>query len=200
MKAIVKAIFFSILFHSLFAGAFVVESGYLQQDDGQYIKATKVTCDGGTKQYCQALCQNGSSCQRIEPYCRNCAGTSSPLLRQLFTEISRFYKIKRELPDRAPLVQYLATEKYVLLDVKSVFNYYTPVGGESFLKELGALCGKQAETALLAVRLDQVNQPIELSYVLCRNNIGQTTAFEVEPRKPELGQQPLSTPLFFNLN
>lgn len=185
---------------SVQASAFLVESGYLKQPGGQYAKVTKVTCDTASSMHCQSLCQNPTACQRPEPYCRNCAGTTSPLLRQLFTEISKTYAIKQEQNDRQVLVKYLGTEKYVLLDIKSVFNYYTPVGGEVFGNELRAFCGDAAETALLAVKLDEVHQPMALSYVLCRNNIGQTSAFEVQPRQPGMGNRPLTAPLIFKLN
>lgn len=182
------------------AAAFVIESGYIQRKDGPYVKATKVTCDTQTKTDCLALCKNEDFCQREEPYCRNCGGTASPLLRQLFTQISHLYAIKGELTDRSVLLRYLAAEKYVLLDIKSIFNYYTPAGGDAFLKEMQFFCGPRADSALLAVRLDQVHQPIELSYVLCRNEHGRTTAFEVQPRQPEFGQRPLTVPLFYKLH
>lgn len=200
MKKWISILLTSFIFQSLPASAFMIESGYVQQENGQYVKATKVTCDTMTASSCQDLCQNQSTCQRVEPFCRNCGGTTSPLLRQLFTEISRIYSIKHELQDRSVLVRYLANEKYVLLDIKSVFNYYTPIGGEAFYNEMQAFCQASTDTALLAVRLDQVHQPTELSYVLCRNNLGYTTAFEVQPRQPEFGQRPLSTPLIFKLN
>lgn len=200
MKKWISFILTSIVLQTLPASAFVIESGYIQQDSGQYVKATKITCDSSTAQDCNSLCQNESICQRVEPYCRNCGGTASSLLRQLFTQISKLYAIKSELSDRSVLVQYLASASYVLLDMKSTYNYYTPVGGDAFLQEMQVFCGKKADTALLVVRLDEAHQPAELSYILCRNDSGQTTAFEVQPRQPEFGQQPLSTPLIFKLN
>lgn len=200
MKKWMGVLLISVFLIANQASAFLVESSYMKQAGGQYVKVTKVTCDTASSSDCQTLCQNPTTCQRPEPYCRNCAGTTSPLLRQLFTEISKSYAISQELNDRQMLVKYLATEKYVLLDIKSVFNYYTPVGGEAFGKELGFFCGDAAESALLAVKLDEVYQPMALSYVLCRNNIGQTSAFEVKPRQPGMGNRPLTAPLIFNLN
>lgn len=182
------------------AFAFLVESGFVQQASGHYVKATKVTCDGNTGSLCFDLCKNTSQCQREEPYCRNCAGTSSPLLRQLFTQIARTYALNGEVTDIGTLIRFLADEKYVLLDLKSIFNYYTPVAGDSFAGDLRSFCGDAADSALLAVKLDQVHQPVELNYVLCRNEKNLTTAFEVHPRQPGFGERPLSIPLIFNLN
>lgn len=178
------------------AQAFLVESGYIKLSTGQYAKATKVVCDGNEKAACQEICKKDSSCQRVEPFCRNCAGTTSALLRQLFTEISKLYKVKGEIKDRTALLQYLSKEQYVLIDVKSVFNYYTPVGDEEFLQDLHSFCGSDAGNSLLAVTLDSVNQPRELKYVLCKNQRNQTTAFEVEDRHARVGgRQPLATPI-----
>lgn len=200
MKKWIGTITTLILLQPIFAQAFLVESTYIKQPGGQYAKMTKVTCDTASSGDCQSLCQNATACQRPEPYCRNCAGTTSPLLRQLFTEISRVYAISREVNDRKDLVRFLGTEKYVMLDLRSVFNYYSPVGGDAFTKELRFFCGETGENTLLAVKLDEVHQPVALSYVLCRNNVGQTSAFEVQPRQPGFGQRPLSAPLIFKMN
>lgn len=179
--------------------AMKIESGYTQTITGQYVKSTKITCDEASANFCTQVCNDPVQCERREPYCRNCAGTSSPLLRQLFTELSRLYEIKSQMADLNPLAQFLSRETYVLLDLNSVFNYYTPVGGELFLNELRNFCGDQAHTAQLAVRLDEVNQPASLNFVLCKDATGQTAAFEVVPRTPGI-QQHLNTEIFFNLN
>ncbi|MBO9666298.1 MAG: hypothetical protein J7501_05745 [Bdellovibrio sp.] len=189
-----------VMAQGAFAHAFVVESGFIQQASGQYVKSTSVTCDLKSAPQCRKLCQNPAVCVREEPYCRNCAGTTSPLLRQLFTELSRLYTIKNLVSDLSPLVQYMASQSYVLLGVDSVFNYYTPVGGDVFVNELKAFCGDSAPTAMLVVKLDPVHQPFELSYVLCRPTNGETVAFEVMPRQPTIGQRLLNTPIIFNLN
>ncbi|WP_413577646.1 hypothetical protein ACLVWU_04425 [Bdellovibrio sp. HCB290] len=182
------------------ARAFTVESGYIQKLSGQYVKATKISCDASTGSYCQQICGEAGSCQRIEPYCRNCAGTTSPLLRQLFTELSRVFSIQQKVSDMQPLIGFLSGERYVLLDLNSIFNYYTPVGGEAFLNELTQFCGANANTALLAVSLDEVHQPQKLNYVLCRDNAGKTAAFDVSLRTPGMGFRLLKTQIYFNLN
>jgi hypothetical protein len=197
MKAFIFGI--TLLMSSVNAWALKIESEYIQTITGQYVKTSKVSCDESSASYCLQICNSPVQCQRREPYCRNCAGTSSPLLRQLFTELSHLYTMKAQLTELSPLVKFLAEEDYVLLDLNSVFNYYTPVGGEPFLNELRGFCGDQADTALLAVRLDEVHQPISLNYILCRDGVGQTAAFEVAPRTPGIQQQ-LKTEIFFNLN
>ncbi|QLY26312.1 hypothetical protein [Bdellovibrio sp. KM01] len=197
MKAIVLGLL--LVVSSVNAWALKIESEYIQTITGQYVKTTKVSCDESSANHCTQICNNPILCQRREPYCRNCAGTSSPLLRQLFTELSHLYTVKSQLTELSPLVKFLAEEDYVLLDLNSVFNYYTPVGGEPFLNELRNFCGDRADSALLAVRLDEVHQPASLDFILCPDGSGQTSAFEVAPRTPGIQQQ-LKTEIFFNLN
>ncbi|QDK44490.1 hypothetical protein DOM22_04615 [Bdellovibrio sp. ZAP7] len=197
MKAIVLGLL--LVVSSVNAWALKIESEYIQTITGQYVKTTKVSCDEASANHCTQICNNPILCQRREPYCRNCAGTSSPLLRQLFTELSHLYTVKSQLTELSPLVKFLAEEDYVLLDLNSVFNYYTPVGGEPFLNELVNFCGDRADSALLVVRLDEVHQPASLNYILCPDGAGQTAAFEVAPRTPGIQQQ-LKTEIFFNLN
>ncbi|WP_413580649.1 hypothetical protein [Bdellovibrio sp. HCB288] len=198
MKSFLFAAF--VLFQTSSASAFVVESGYVQKLGGQYSKATKISCDASSSDYCRQICGDSKQCQRLEPFCRNCAGTTSPLLRQLFTELSRVFSIQTKLSDLRSLVNFLSGGRYVLLDLNSVFNYYTPVGGEAFQAELAQFCGASANQALLAVSLDEVNQPQKLNYVLCRDESGKTAAFDVAPRIPELGMPLLKTQIYFNLN
>lgn len=182
------------------AKAFVVETGYASEPSGQYVKVVRVSCDAQSAPMCQLLCNDSSSCQREEPFCRNCAGTSSHLLRQLFTEISRLYVIDGQLPSPEIFVHYMRTQKYVLLDSKSVFNFYTPVGGEVFVNELANICQGHSVETLLAVRLDQMNVPVDLSYVLCREAGLATRVHEVRLRQPGIGTRALKTPIIFNLN
>lgn len=200
MKKIFAFLLTSIVLQSLPASAFVIESKYTKNEVGQYVKITEVACSSESREDCYNLCQNESNCQRQEPYCRNCAGTTSPLLRQLFTEISRHYTLKSEIVSRDQLVRYMAVERFVLIDMKSIFNYYTPVGGDAFLKELRSFCGENVETTLLAVQLDNVHQPEKLSYVLCRDQSNQTVAYEAQPRLPEFGHKTLNIPIIFQLN
>lgn len=199
MKSIMSIFIVSLLGLGSVAQAFKVESTYTQQESGRYVKVTRVTCDAPDGGSCLQLCQNQQVCERVEPYCRNCAGTTSPLLRQLFTEIAKVYKIKGALTDSSPLVNYLGNQLYTLLDVKSIFNYYTPIGADSFIEDLKSFCGDDASNSLLAVTLDEVHQPRELKYVLCRNQQNQTVAFEVEERRPDVGPHALQTPIFFQL-
>lgn len=198
MLNFVKLLTMLFLLGAATAQALTIESGYIQDASGSYLKATKILCENEERSSCLSICENESFCQRVEPFCRNCAGTSSHLMRQLFTDISRLYKVKGELQNPGELVQYLAAEKYVLLDFKSIFNYYTPLGSDEFLADLQSFCGVDAQNALLAVSLDSVNQPFQLKYVLCRNPQNRTLAFEVESRHPEVGGfRPLQTPLIF---
>lgn len=177
--------------------AYVVSASYQKIGDA-YVRTTEVRCEVDDTESCFHLCQQERFCQRVEPFCRNCAGTASPLLRQLFTEISKVFKIKGTNTFRFSLLQFLKFEKYVLLDMKSIFDYYNSADSEIFVQELRQFCGSDSQDSLLAVSLDAVNQPQELKYVLCRDSLNQTQAFEVESRVPSFIPLRLFTPIVFS--
>ncbi len=203
MNKVIRMIVFlfvvSAYFYQSTAQAFIVTGGYKQFQNGSYSRTTKVTCEPDDVESCKMLCAQENECERVEPFCRNCAGTASSLLRQLFTEISKVYKIKSELTVSSVLIQYLKYDLYVLLDVKSIFDYYHSADSGLFIEELKKFCGEGAESSLLAVTLDVVNQPKELKYVLCQDPSRgtQTRALEVETRFPGLFPVKLQTPIYF---
>jgi hypothetical protein len=199
IRMIVLLFVVSVYFYQSTAQAFIVTGGYKQFENGSYSRTTKVTCEPDDHESCQKLCGQENECERAEPFCRNCAGTASSLLRQLFTEISKVYKIKSELTVKSILIQYLKHDPYVLLDVKSIFDYYHSVDSGLFVQELKKFCGEGAESSLLAVTLDAVNQPKELKYVLCQDPSKgtQTRTLEVEPRFPGMFPAKLQTPIYF---
>lgn len=179
------------------AKAFVVSTGFKKIENGSYARVSKVTCEPDDKKSCQNLCGLENSCERAEPFCRNCAGTASSLLRELFTEISKLYRIKGPLFDTPALIQYLKSEVYVLLDIKSIYDYYHSVDSELFIQELATFCGTDTANSLLAVTLDSVNQPRELKYILCRDSKNQTQALLVESRIRGIVPVRIRTPIYF---
>jgi hypothetical protein len=180
------------------SSAFIVSGGFKKMPQGYFSRMTKVNCSTDEYLLCQLLCDQDAECEREEPFCRNCGGTSSTLLRELFTEISKLYKIKDTHPNRFDLVQFLKTEVYVLLDLKSIYDYYNSADSKFFTEELRKFCGTNTETAQLAIVLDSVNQPQELRYVLCQDVQNQTIALEVESRYRGMGPIRLTTPILFS--
>lgn len=199
MKKIFCLVLIAMMVLGSLARAFVVESAYRQNQTGAYVKEVVVRCEASEQNDCYTICGANDQCRRKEPYCLNCAGTTSPLLRQLFTEIAKLYKTTSTPMNKDHLVRYLANETYVLLGAKSIFNYYRPVDSAEFMADLAKLCPSASEDPLLAVGLNSENQPTKLNFILCRPQGGASVAFEVQPRTPEIGVNSLSTPIDFKL-
>lgn len=199
MKKFITVIVSFLSFTSA-ASALMVESRYSQNSAGAYIKEVQVSCASHESADCLAICDSPQVCRRAEPYCLNCAGTASSLLRQLFTEIATLYTVTGKIFPHRDLVHYLGTESYVLLGANSIFNYYKPVGGKNFVDELNKLCPSQGQDPLMAVRLNSERQPVQLSFIICKEGDQSSIAYEVTPRKPEIGIKALSTQIEFKLH
>ena len=173
------------------AWALSVSSRYNKNPQGAYYKEVTIQCADGEEQLCQTMCKSDTVCQRVEPYCLNCAGTTSMLLRQLFTQLGQNYKATDiEIP-AVDFANYLASERYVLLGANSAYNYYTPANSGDLIKSLLALCPAGDEEALLAVALDEEYEPSKLSFVICKATDGTSKAYQVELNRPEVGDKPL---------
>ncbi|QDK37257.1 hypothetical protein [Bdellovibrio sp. NC01] len=181
------------------AHAFSVNSRYTTNAAGAYVKEIQVLCDANEGEYCQVLCKQEKECRRVEPYCLNCAGTASSVMRSLFTQISQNYiPTQNEIPVSS-LVKYMVTTSYILIGAKSVYNYYKPLNSGEFLSNLQALCPSETEDPLLAIKLTSEQQPEKLSFILCKDTNGTSRAYDVALRSPVVG----GTPVFdvkMNLN
>ncbi|MDG0814896.1 hypothetical protein [Bdellovibrio svalbardensis] len=195
-KAILAA---AIILVSSVSLAFSINSRYAINEKGAYIKETQVLCDMNEAEYCQVLCKQDNECRRTEPYCLNCAGTTSTVLRTLFSQISQNYvPTQTEIPTSA-IVRYLATTNYILIGAKSVYNYYKPLNSGEFLSNLQALCPTPTDDPLLAIKLSPVQEPEKMSFILCKSADGRTQAFDVSPRQPGLGNQVLGSQIKLSL-
>lgn len=184
---------------SSFASAFAVNSRYVINDKGAYVKETQILCAADEAEYCQVLCRQDNECRRSEPYCLNCAGTSSSVLRNLFSQISQSYMpTQNEIPTSS-IVRYLATTNYILIGAKSVYNYYKPLNSGEFLSNLQALCPSPTDDPLLAIKLSAVQEPEKMSFILCKSADGRTQAFDVSPRQVGVGNQVLGSQINLSL-
>lgn len=183
MKFLVLA---SLLF-STSAFAFTVNSGYVVNAAGAYVKETQILCDATETSHCQNLCHQDTDCRRVEPYCLNCAGTTSGFLRTLFTQISQSYTASQTELSTENVMQYLGNQNYILIGAKSVFNYYNTMNSGEFLVNLQALCPLTTDDPLLVIKLNSEKWPEKLSFVLCKGSDETSKAFEVDLLRPGLG-------------
>jgi hypothetical protein len=154
---------------------------------GAYVKETQILCDGTETSLCQNLCHQDTDCRRVEPYCLNCAGTTSGFLRTLFTQISQNYTASQKEISSEQVMQYLGNQSYILIGAKSIFNYYSTMNSGEFLVSLQALCPQSSDEPLLVIKLNSERWPEKLSFVLCKGSDQASKAFEVDLLRPSLG-------------
>ncbi|MNL01568.1 hypothetical protein D3C87_1220430 [compost metagenome] len=169
------------------AFAITVNSSYTANAAGAYVKETQVLCDGTEVSLCQNLCHQDTDCRRVEPYCLNCAGTTSGFLRTLFTQISQNYTASQRELSSEQVMQYLGNQSYILIGAKSVFNYYNTMNSGEFLVSMQALCPLSSDEPLLVIKLNSERWPEKLSFILCKGSDQASKAFEVDLLRPSLG-------------
>lgn len=182
-----KFLILASLLLSTSAFAITVNSGYAVNSAGAYVKETQILCDETETSLCQNLCQQDTDCRRVEPYCLNCAGTTSGFLRTLFTQISQSYKASAKEITSEAVMQYLGSQNYILIGAKSVFNYYNTMNSGEFLVSMQALCPQSSDEPLLVIKLNSERWPEKLSFILCKGSDQASKAFEVDLLRPSLG-------------
>lgn len=179
MKKFMTFILVSMLQVSAPAWAFQLQT---RLTSGPIEQQVSISCAADEASQCQSLCGDAKNCSRQEPICRNCLGTSSNFMRLLFTKLNQVYSPTQVSVSAQEVLAYLAGANYILVEPKSIYNYYSALQSLDFEKAMKDLCPTQLGRPVLAVQLDQVNQPVDVSFVICRDEKLNVSAYRVAPR------------------
>ena len=189
---------FTVLFFSSSATyAFSIESHYVQTEKNEYLKMWSLKCESYESADCLFLCGSAEHCQKTEPYCLNCAGTTWPILKEIFTMLSANYQRSTKPMEKRDLLNYLQERNFVIFDSHDIFNYYKPIEGHIFLEQIESFCSGKEGQPLLVIQLDEVNIPQELSFILCQDGVDGTQGYWVQKKLPEIGRAYLNS--IFNM-
>lgn len=187
MKLLIALILLSFQCH-----AFEIKSVPMQNSAGVFQIFTQIQCQNLNDDSCQKICGVQDVCNRPEPTCLNCAGTANELIRILFTRLDSFYQSSPEHMSGEELIEYIATQKYVLLSSHSVYNFHKAWDAPETLALFQSFCDLPTEQPLLLVQLDNIGQPVELKAVICQDSMGsyaqkvQARSAAIEPIKMDL--------------
>ncbi|PIS11524.1 MAG: hypothetical protein COT73_03565 [Bdellovibrio sp. CG10_big_fil_rev_8_21_14_0_10_47_8] len=180
--------------------AFWIDSRPAIDSQGQISQSVYLQCRADEGSFCQALCQKGDTCQIPEPLCLGCGGTSSTLMRAIFSRLTTYFEpaFSGEVSGQ-DVLPFLKMKNYVLLSPQSIYNYYRPWNADDVLAQFAQFCPEGAEAPLLAVILDSESQPNDLVYAFCRVPselaLMETRVYPIFPKLnkklTELKQQPL---------
>lgn len=176
------------LFFQTAAWSLDIDSSYIKIGE-QYKKVATVQCMNDESVLCSEFCGNPAQCVQPEPYCLNCAGTTWSFLRAIFTQPGRQYVPSVEVTDAAALVQKILSKKIILVDTKSVFNYYTPIQSEALVRSMIRFCPEGTQKASFAIALNQENIPVALDFVICKSQGEKDLFFSVRRAEAEVNKE-----------
>lgn len=159
-----------------------LEGKYLSES-GRYLKVVEMQCLADEAGYCIQVCGDERQCLLPEPLCLNCAGTAWGFLRSLFTQPQRLYVVDNEIFDMSLIVFEMMKDRTVLVDSKSVFNYYTALQSEALVSAMMQYCPLGTAKVQFALNLNAESIPTSLHFVNCQSVDGVDRYFSV--RKAE---------------
>lgn len=185
-----KSLILTFLFLNLFvlfstAQASDLVSNYVFSTEGLLTKNIKLTCTSDNPVPCQLACNKNDYCESEEPYCLNCAGSTWPFLRLLFTSMPFEYEGANLEIHENTIGELLRDHLIVLLDSKSIFNFYTSAKSEALITLLKSLCPEGSYESAIGVSLNEAHVPKRTEFVSCRTVDGMKF-YEVKNRNPSL--------------
>lgn len=181
----------SIVMIALNVSAMNVDSFYVKNDQ-KFQKVISIQCDNDDSQSCQELCSDSVKCSMPEPYCLNCSGTTWGFLRSIFTQPSKQYVADYEIFDTKRIVRDFKSQRLVLVDSKSVFNYYTPIQAESLVKSMNGFCPESTENTFFALGLNTEHVPVNLQFVVCKASGSKDLFFSVRRAEAKINNEILN--------
>lgn len=131
-----------------------------------------LTCDAKKTDICVSLCQ-ASACEWVEPSCRDCLGSTSEVLRDVFTRLPSTYRIEtngRLLPSASmDLIVALQSMPIILLGDRSPYDFFNSSQDSEFSKNIETACG--SKNGFVAVSLDDESRPLTAVFAICPSRI-----------------------------
>lgn len=158
--------------------------GKFDQNNGAVIRTWILTCEIEASEFCVQICGKTDSCEKPEPLCRNCIGTSSQFLRLLFTQLERIYIPSNEALSLVEVANYLRERSFIFVESESIYNFYGPLRAPELIAKMKMFCPAPNDNIrpLFVVELDEVSQPVGAKFALCRGESGTLGAYQINKR------------------
>lgn len=142
------------------------------EKDAQIQILNTLTCSIQKPSPCLSLCQ-GSTCEWVEPTCRDCFGTSSEVLRDVFTRLLSTHTAEAAGSDASSagdgFIRALTSVPMILLGTQSPYDFFNSSQDQYFKKALELTCGSQM--GFVAVSLDEDGRPLSANFAICGSRI-----------------------------
>lgn len=188
IKSLAFALVFSIIASLNFSVAWEFEVTEKFDSLGNLTPTYVVSCaQPSDEQFCSTLCHAPEHCENPIPFCKNCLGTASETLRNIFSGLSEFFDSASTPLPAESVTGLLQSERFTVLFASSLENYYSTFDMEKTRENLLQLCHgpdlDRNQSPYLFVQLDEEHLPREPKLVLCKDKRGQESAFKIITRE-----------------
>ncbi len=135
--------------------------------DGLLQIMNTMTCDSSLRSVCQSQCR-APACEWPEPLCRDCLGTGSEVMREIFSRLSIEYHATDSI-DSDELIRTLVA-RTIKLTRKSPYDVYNSSTDPDLGSHLQLLCG--SPDGLVGVMYDEDHRPTHATLVACNTPQG----------------------------
>lgn len=127
----------------------------------------RVTCDARDPALCIEMCAL-LSCEWTEPYCRDCLGTGSSVMRSIFIELLPAYTAFRMITNQEEIRSLMVgifTGMMLVVPPASTYDYFNENSAAGIRPHLRELCG--SDTGFIGVTLDAEARPASAAAAFC---------------------------------
>ena len=179
MKILISLILFLGHLSSVSAFAATLDSSeplkefekHLSED---FIHSLEIKCSADEPRYCLELCGKVDSCVVEQIQCRDCLGTSSLLMREVFLNVNELYSAQNEKEwSQDKTIHLLQSRSFITVSAESVFNFYTRFDSTSVKQRFLSLCYEEADLSqwkdvLVILSLDEHLRSKQVVGVMCQ--------------------------------
>lgn len=140
--------------------------------DGLIRISNQIQCDAREPRFCMQIC-NSIACKWTESYCRDCFGSSSVVMHEIFTRLLPTYRPVYTTDVRAEietLISGFMTGSLLLVPLQSPYDFFNSSQDPGLAPHLKNLCG--SENGFVAVQTDEDARPVKAVFVVCATSIG----------------------------
>ncbi len=135
--------------------------------DGVIRIVNRIWCDARETSFCMQIC-NEIACNWTESYCRDCFGSSSVVMHEIFSRLLPTYRPVRTTDVRVDL-EYLLSRfmngSLLLVPSQSPYDFFNSSEDPGLAPHLKNLCG--SDNGFVAVQLDEDARPVKAMFAVC---------------------------------
>lgn len=182
----------AILLNTVLANAWQAHSQVIVGPNGQLQDSVTLYCRPD-ELLCLRTCGNSEACIKEQELCYNCLGTANPILKVVFTEIDRLFRITPR-PLGFSETSNVFRADHIFVTAKSIYNFYTPVDSEAILMRFKYLCNtNDTPEPIVVLGKNAYNEPNQIKYVICNGTGPMNQDMHVLEYNPQVIKSSINT-------